>query len=264
MVEVARLNLVEWDDDSLEENDVFISEGDSKSGDDGGEDIEQLCSSVEFVVFVDESVEAISDGLSDHLSSGDKLGVESVENVLEIFSFSGFFSIEELEEFLDEGMCDENLERLDISSLVDDELEEKIVDGLEVWPGKINKNFLSIIDSSDTFIGGISLFENWEWSENIFFDHFDNQIKMGDDKGREIVGLIQYFLQLSQVLESFIFFLEMFIFVIEIVLIRAELDFLQELISELFWESFSSLISTLSSSLSRRTTCRFARSRSSI
>lgn len=73
---------------------------------------------------------------------------------------------------------------------------------------------------------------------------------MGDDKGREIVGLVQYFLQFSQVLKSFIFFLDMFIFIIEIVLIRAELDFLQELISELFWESFSSLISTLSSSLS--------------
>lgn len=71
MIEVTRLNLVEWNDDSLEENDVFISERDSKSGDDGGEDIEQLSSSIEFIVFVDESVEAISDGLSDHFSSGD-------------------------------------------------------------------------------------------------------------------------------------------------------------------------------------------------
>lgn len=71
MIEVTRLNLVKWNDDSLEENDVFISERDSKSGDDGGEDIEQLSSSIEFIVFVDESVEAISDGLSDHFSSGD-------------------------------------------------------------------------------------------------------------------------------------------------------------------------------------------------
>lgn len=173
-----------------------------------------------------------------------------MEDVLQIFSFSGFFSIKELEELLDKGVCDENLEGLNISSLIDNELEEKIVDGLEVWPGKVNKDFFSIIDTSDTFIGSISLFENWEWSENIFFDHFNNQIEMGDDKGREIVGLVQYFLQFSQVLKSFIFFLDMFIFIIEIVLIRAELDFLQELISELFWESFSSLISTLSSSLS--------------
>lgn len=102
VVEVARLDLVEWDDDGLEEDDVLISEWDSKSGDDGGEDIEQLSSSIEFVVFVNKSVEAISDSFSDHFSSWDKLSIESVEYILKIFSFSGFLSIEELKEFLDE------------------------------------------------------------------------------------------------------------------------------------------------------------------
>lgn len=102
MVEVAGLDLVEWDDDGLEEDDVLISEWDSKSGDDGGEDIEQLSSSIEFVVFVNKSVEAISDSFSDHFSSWDKLSIESVEYILKIFSFSGFLSIEKLKEFLDE------------------------------------------------------------------------------------------------------------------------------------------------------------------
>lgn len=174
VVEVARLDLVEWDDDGLEEDDVLISEWDSKSGDDGGEDIEQLSSSIEFVVFVNKSVEAISDSFSDHFSSWDKLSIESVEYILKIFSFSGFLSIEELKEFLDEWVGDENLQGLNISSLINDKLEEEIVDGLEMWPGQINKYFLTIINTSNTFIWGISFLKYWEWSENIFFDHLNN------------------------------------------------------------------------------------------
>lgn len=174
VVEVAGLDLVEWDDDGLEEDDVLISEWDSKSGDDGGEDIEQLSSSIEFVVFVNKSVEAISDSFSDHFSSWDKLSIESVEYILKIFSFSGFLSIEKLKEFLDEWVGDENLQGLNISSLINDKLEEEIVDGLEMWPGQINKYFLTIINTSNTFIWGISFLKYWEWSENIFFDHLNN------------------------------------------------------------------------------------------
>lgn len=174
VVEVAGLDLVEWDDDGLEEDDVLISEWDSKSGDDGGEDIEQLSSSIEFVVFVNKSVEAISDSFSDHFSSWDKLSIESVEYILKIFSFSGFLSIEELKEFLDEWVGDENLQGLNISSLINDKLEEEVVDGLEMWPGQINKYFLTIINTSNTFIWGISFLKYWEWSENIFFDHLNN------------------------------------------------------------------------------------------
>lgn len=174
VVEVAGLDLVEWDDDGLEEDDVLISEWDSKSGDDGGEDIEQLSSSIEFVVFVNKSVEAISDSFSDHFSSWDKLSIESVEYILKIFSFSGFLSIEKLKEFLDEWVGDENLQGLNISSLINDKLEEEVVDGLEMWPGQINKYFLTIINTSNTFIWGISFLKYWEWSENIFFDHLNN------------------------------------------------------------------------------------------
>ncbi len=81
---------------------------------------------------MDEGVEAVVDCLSDHLSSWDELGVESVEDVLEVFSLSGFFGVEELEELLDEGWSDVYFECFDISAIIDDELEEELIDGLQM------------------------------------------------------------------------------------------------------------------------------------
>jgi len=82
---------VKGNDHGLEEDDMLFSEGDGKPTDDAGQDIEEFGCSVEFVCFVDQSVETIVDGLSDHLSPGNKLSIESMEDVLEVLSFSGFF-----------------------------------------------------------------------------------------------------------------------------------------------------------------------------
>ena len=84
---------------------------------------------------MDEGVEAVIDCLSDHLSSWDELGVEPVENILEVFPLSGFFRVEELEELLNEGWGDMYLEGLDISAIIDDKLKEELIDGLQMEPG---------------------------------------------------------------------------------------------------------------------------------
>jgi len=60
---------VEWDDNIREKNDVFVSEWDSKSTNDTGQDIEKLSSSIELVVLMDKCEEALVHGLSNHLSS---------------------------------------------------------------------------------------------------------------------------------------------------------------------------------------------------
>ena len=49
---------MEWDDNVLEENNMLISEWDSKSTNDTGQDIEKLSSSIELVDFMDQSEEA--------------------------------------------------------------------------------------------------------------------------------------------------------------------------------------------------------------
>lgn len=62
-------------DNVREEDDMLISQWDGETTDDTGENVEELSSTVEFVVLVNECKEALVDGLSNHLSSRHELGV---------------------------------------------------------------------------------------------------------------------------------------------------------------------------------------------
>ncbi len=104
MVELAGLDLVKRNDDSFEEVDVFFPQRNGKSTDNTCKNIQKLSSSVELVILVNKCVEAISHGFSNHFSSWNKLGIKSVEDILEIFSFSRFFGIEKLQKLLNESM----------------------------------------------------------------------------------------------------------------------------------------------------------------
>jgi hypothetical protein len=164
--EVAGLHFVERDDHILEEDDVFFSEGHGESGDDTGQNVEQFRCSVELEGLVDETVEAVVDGLADHLSSGHQLGIEAVQDVLQVLSFSGLFGVEEFQKFLNEGRSDVHLEGFHICAIVDDELKEELVDGLEMRPGGIGERFFLSKSSdyffhADTFSGKSLLFEDW-------------------------------------------------------------------------------------------------------
>jgi len=66
---------VERDDDVLEEDDVLVSQGNSETTDDTGEDIKQFGGTIELVGLVDQGEEALVDGLSNHLSSWHEFGV---------------------------------------------------------------------------------------------------------------------------------------------------------------------------------------------
>ena len=106
----ASLDLVKWDNDILEENDVFVSQRNGEPTDDTGKDIKKFCSTVKFVGLVDEGEEAFVDGLSNHLSSWHQFGVELVKDVLQVVSLNRFLGIEEFKEFLDKLWSNVNLE----------------------------------------------------------------------------------------------------------------------------------------------------------
>lgn len=91
---------------------------------------------------MNERVETVIDGLTDHFSSGDKLGIKSVENVFEVLAFSGLLWVKELQKFLDERGSDVHLEGLDVSAVVHDKLQEKFVDWLQVGPGWVDQKLL--------------------------------------------------------------------------------------------------------------------------
>lgn len=64
----ACLHFVQWDDHILEENHMLVSERHCEAGNNGGENIEKLSSSIELVRLMDQGVEALVDRLSNHLS----------------------------------------------------------------------------------------------------------------------------------------------------------------------------------------------------
>lgn len=57
-----------------------------------------------------------------------------MENVLEVLSLLWLLGVEELKELLDELMGDIGLEALDVSGVIDNELEEELIDRLEMRP----------------------------------------------------------------------------------------------------------------------------------
>ena len=218
------LDLVQRNDNSLEEVNVFLSEWNGESGNDGGEDVQQFWGTIELEVLMDQGVEAISDGLSDHLSSWNKLGVESVQDVLQVLSFLWLFGVEQLKELLDELVSNESLQALDIGGIVDDELEEEFVDWLEMWPTWVDNDLFFF----DTQLVWSALLDDWKWSENVLLDHFHDSVKMWDDQIDHMVLVGEEVTQLGNVLQSLVLLSDHLVVIIEIEVLGAELDFFQE------------------------------------
>lgn len=222
---LAGLDLVQWDDDGLEEVDVLLSKRDGEAGDDRGEDVEQFRSSVELEVLVDEGVEAVSDGLPDHLPPRDKLGVQPMEDVLQVLPLLWLLTVEELEELLDEFVSDEGLEALHIGGVVDDQLEEELINRLEVRPGRVDDNLLLL--DTDVHAGGV-LLDHRKRPEDVLLDHLHDVVQMGDDEVDNVVLVCQQIAQLRDVFKPLVLLSDHFPLIVEIECLRAELDFLKE------------------------------------
>ena len=122
VIQLASLDFMKWDDNSFKEVNMFFSERNCKPTDDRRQDIEEFSGSVKLEILVNQSVETVCDRLSDHLSSWNQLCVQSVEDILQIFSFSGFFGVHELEEFLNEDVGDISFQGFDINRVIYDKL----------------------------------------------------------------------------------------------------------------------------------------------
>lgn len=227
---LASLDLVERNDHRLEEVDVLLSQWHCESGNDGGQDIQQLRGSVEPEVLVDESVEAIRDGLSDHLSPWHQLGVKPVQDILQVLSLFRLLRVKQLQELLDELVRDEGLEALHIGGVVDNQLEEKLVDRLQVWPGRVHDNFFFL----DTHLVRPALLHHWERTENILLDHFHNSVEVWNHEVDDVVLVGQQVAELGDVLESLVLLGDHLVVVVEIEDLAAELNFLEEVLLTLY------------------------------
>ena len=94
---------------------------------------------------MDESIEALVNGLPDHLSSWDELGIKLVKDVFEVVSLHIFLRIEQLEELLNELGSNIGLKALHITGFVDNQLKEELVDALQMGPRGVD--FLLLLDT---------------------------------------------------------------------------------------------------------------------
>lgn len=137
MEKMAGLNFVKRNDHIFEENDVLFSEGNCKPRNDACQNIQQFRSSIELECLVYETVETIVDGFSDHLTTRDQLGIQAMQNVLEVFPLTRLFGIEQFQEFLNERRSNVNLQGFNVGTVVDNELKEEFVDRLKMRPSWI-------------------------------------------------------------------------------------------------------------------------------
>lgn len=68
---------------------------------------------------MDEGVETVSDRLPNHFAARHQLGIQPVQYVFQVLTFTRLFGVEQFEELLNESMCNVEFECLDICCLVD-------------------------------------------------------------------------------------------------------------------------------------------------
>jgi hypothetical protein len=121
------------------------------------------------------------------------LGVELVQNVLEVVSFNRFFRVKELQELLHELWSHVDFQGLHINGFVDNQLEEEFINSLEMGPCWVNFFFLvhTCLRKSEALLINVR-----QGSEYILFDHLHNFIKVGNDKGCNIFLVAKHLLKL--------------------------------------------------------------------
>ena len=100
---------MEWNDDVLEEDNVLISKRNSESTDNASQDIKELCCTIELVVLMDQREEALVDGLTNHFTSWYKLGIQLMQNVLQVIPLNRLLGIKQFQELLHKLGSDVNL-----------------------------------------------------------------------------------------------------------------------------------------------------------
>ena len=152
---------------------MLVSQWHRETRDDRGKDVQKLGGSVELVRLVDQGVEALIHGLSDHLSARNKLGVELVQDILEVVTLYRLLRIEQVKELLHELRRDIDLERADLDGFIDDELEEELIYALQVGPRRIHLFFL--INTSFSEIQ-VALFHVRKGTEDVFLNHLHDLV----------------------------------------------------------------------------------------
>ena len=127
------------------------------------------------------------------------LGIQLVEDILEVVTLDRFFGIEEFEELLHELRRHIDLQAAHFNALIDDQLQEKFVNALQMWPGRVH-----ILLGLDTRFreAEASFFNIGKRTEDVLLNHLDDLIKIGDYQAHNVFLVLQELLQLIDGLKA--------------------------------------------------------------
>lgn len=108
MEHVTGLHFMQRNNNILEEYYMLFSQRNCKTWDDTGQNIQKLRSSIKFISLMNETIKTVVDCFSNHFSSWNQFGIQSMQNIFQVLSFSRLLRIEKLKEFLNERRCDMN------------------------------------------------------------------------------------------------------------------------------------------------------------
>lgn len=214
---------MQWDNNVLEEDYVFVTKRHCKTRDDTRQNVEELSSTVKFVSLVDKSEEALVDSLTDHLSAGHKLGVELMQDVLKVISLDRLFGVKELKELLHELGSNIHFQRSNLNGFVDNQLQEELVDTLEMRPSGLNLIFLLYTSLGELQVG---LLEVRKRSENVLLNHSHDVVQVRNDERNDGLLILKHLLDFINGVQSFGLSLDVLRLIFVVVVLLANEKFL--------------------------------------
>ena len=216
---------MQWNDDVLEEDDVLISQRNSESTDDTRQNVEKLGGTVKLVILVNQCKEALVDGLTDHFSSWNELGVQLVKNVFQVVTFDRLLRVKQLQELLNELRSNVDLQRSNFNCFVYNKLQEKLINSLQMWPGRVD-----LILSLDTRFRKIKigLLDVWQWPKDVLLDHGHDIVEVWNDQTDDGLLILKVLLDFIDRVKPLRFALNILGLVLVVVVLLADHQLLLE------------------------------------
>lgn len=145
------------------------------------------------MVLVHQGKEALVHSFTDHLAARDELGVQLVENVLQVIALNGLFRVEELEELLNELGRHVYFERPDLNRLVNDQLQEELINSLQMRPGGVDLFLLLDTGLRELEIGFLDVRQR---PEDVLLDHGHHVIEVRYDQRHDCLLVLEQRLNL--------------------------------------------------------------------
>lgn len=139
------MSLVKRNENTLQEELVFLLERYGETVDDRAEDLEELGNAVELLDLVDEAQEDVVDLLANEGAQTEELAIDAVKNGLEEVAFARVLAVEELEDRGDEPLVDVLLAGVGLELGRLEKAQEELVDDLEMRPARLERRLVLLL-----------------------------------------------------------------------------------------------------------------------